>query len=106
VFENRVLRRIFGLKGEEVTGVWRKLHNKNGHVKEDEVGRTCSKKGETRNAYRYWRKPRRRWVDNIKMDLREMGREVMDYIDLAPLDGSFEHGDETSGSIKCWLGSS
>jgi hypothetical protein len=32
VFENRVLR-IFGLKGEEVTGAWRKLHNKNGHVK-------------------------------------------------------------------------
>jgi hypothetical protein len=40
------------------------------------------------------------------MDLREMGREVMDYIDLAQLDGSFEHGDETSGSIICWLGSS
>ena len=27
VFENRVLRRIFGLKREEVTGEWRKLHN-------------------------------------------------------------------------------
>jgi hypothetical protein len=27
VFENRVLRRIFGLKGDEVTGEWRKLHN-------------------------------------------------------------------------------
>jgi hypothetical protein len=27
VFENRVLRRIFGLKGEEVAGGWRKLHN-------------------------------------------------------------------------------
>jgi hypothetical protein len=26
VFENRVLRRIFGLKRDEVTGVWRKLH--------------------------------------------------------------------------------
>jgi hypothetical protein len=27
VFENRVLRRIFGPKGEKVTGGWRKLHN-------------------------------------------------------------------------------
>jgi hypothetical protein len=106
VFANRVLR-IFGLKGEEVTGVWRKLHNKNGHVKEDGVGRACSKNGETRNAYRYWWKPRRRWVDNNKMELSETGRDyIMDYIDLAPVDGSFEHGDETSGSIKCWLGSS
>jgi hypothetical protein len=28
VFENRVLRRIFGPKRDEVTGDWRKLHNK------------------------------------------------------------------------------
>jgi len=27
VFENRVLRRVFGTKGDEVTGEWRKLHN-------------------------------------------------------------------------------
>jgi hypothetical protein len=27
VFENRVLRRVFGHKGDEVTGEWRKLHN-------------------------------------------------------------------------------
>jgi hypothetical protein len=27
VFENRVLRRIFGPKGDEITGEWRKLHN-------------------------------------------------------------------------------
>jgi hypothetical protein len=38
------------------------------------------------------------------MDLREMGREVMDYIDLAPVDGSFEHGDETSGFHKMLVG--
>jgi hypothetical protein len=31
VFENRVLRRIFGSKREEVTGEWRKLHNKELH---------------------------------------------------------------------------
>jgi hypothetical protein len=31
VFENRVLRRIFGPKREEVTGGWRKLHNEELH---------------------------------------------------------------------------
>jgi hypothetical protein len=31
VFENRVLRRIFGLKGDEVTGGWRTLHNEELH---------------------------------------------------------------------------
>jgi hypothetical protein len=31
VFENRVLRRIFGSKREEVTGGWRKLHNEELH---------------------------------------------------------------------------
>jgi hypothetical protein len=31
VYENRVLRRIFGLKGDEVTGEWRKLHNEELH---------------------------------------------------------------------------
>jgi hypothetical protein len=49
--------------------------------------------GETRNAYRILvgkpegkrllGRPRRRWVDNIKMDLREIGRNGMDWIDLA-----------------------
>jgi hypothetical protein len=32
VFENRVLRRIFGPKRDEVTGEWRKLHNKELHI--------------------------------------------------------------------------
>jgi hypothetical protein len=32
VFENRVLRRIFGLQGDEVTGEWRRLHNKELHA--------------------------------------------------------------------------
>jgi hypothetical protein len=31
VFENRVLRRIFGPKGDDVTGHWRKLHNEELH---------------------------------------------------------------------------
>jgi hypothetical protein len=32
VFENRVLRRMFGLKRDEVTGEWRKLHNEELHI--------------------------------------------------------------------------
>jgi hypothetical protein len=37
-------------------------------------------------------------VNNIKMDLREIGWDGMDWIDLA------EHGNEPPGSIKCWEG--
>jgi hypothetical protein len=76
VFEDRALRRIFGPKREEVTGGWRKLHN-------DEMGRKCSTNGAKRNAYRILmgepeekrslEGPRRRWVDNIKMDLGGIG---------------------------------
>jgi hypothetical protein len=49
--------------------------------------------GQKRNAYRILvgtprgkrplESPRRRWVDNIKMDLREMGRDGVDWIDMA-----------------------
>jgi hypothetical protein len=49
--------------------------------------------GETRNAYRILvgkpegkkplGRPRRRWVDNIKMDLREIGLDGMDWMELA-----------------------
>jgi hypothetical protein len=60
VFENRVLRRTFGPKTDEVMEGWRKLHNKELHnlyfsqstnnqndkVKEDEMGRECSTNGE------------------------------------------------------------
>jgi hypothetical protein len=42
VFENRVLRRIFGPKGDEVTGEWRKLHNK------ELYDLYCSPRGEER----------------------------------------------------------
>jgi hypothetical protein len=44
VFENRALRRIFGPKRDEVTGGWRKLHNKEFHNL-DEMGRACSTNG-------------------------------------------------------------
>jgi hypothetical protein len=44
-------------------------------------------------------RPRRRWEENIKMDLRKIGWDGMDWIDLAQ---DREHGNEPSGSIKCW----
>jgi hypothetical protein len=53
VFENRVLRRIFGPKGDEVTGEWRKLHNEelltqycaSDKIKKNEMGRACGTYG-------------------------------------------------------------
>jgi hypothetical protein len=57
------------------------------------MGRACSTKGEKRNAYRILvgkpegkrplGRPRCRWVDNIKIDLREIGLDGMDWIYLA-----------------------
>jgi hypothetical protein len=57
------------------------------------MGRACSTNGETRNAYRILvgepegkrplGRPRCRWVENIKMDLREIEWDGMDWIDLA-----------------------
>jgi hypothetical protein len=46
-------------------------------------------------------RPRRRWVDNVKIDLREIWWDGMDWIDLAQ-EGSCKHGNEPSDSIKCW----
>jgi hypothetical protein len=105
-FENRVLRRIFGPKRNEVTGDWRKLHNEELHnlysspsimrmIKSRRLNVVAhvARVGERRNAYRILvGKPegerplgrlRSRWMDNIKMDLREVGWDCMDWIDLA-----------------------
>jgi hypothetical protein len=93
VFENRVLRRLFGPKRDEETGDWRKLHNEElhnfysssnimiksrrmrwaGHVAR--MGRRGMHigMGKPAEGRRPLGRPRRRWVDNIKMDLREMG---------------------------------
>jgi hypothetical protein len=95
VFENRVLRRIFGPKRDEVTGEWGKLHNEELHdlYTSPSIIRIMkarmrwaghvARMGEKRNAYRFLvgkperRRPlgrsRLRWVDNIRMDLVEVG---------------------------------
>jgi hypothetical protein len=63
-----------------LTYTLRQIHNQ---VKEDEMDRACSTNWEKRNLHgilvgkpegkRQLGRPRRRWVDNIKIDLREMG---------------------------------
>jgi hypothetical protein len=53
------------------------------------MGRACSTNGEKRNAYRILvgkpegRRPRRRWVDNINIELRGIGWDGVDWVDLA-----------------------
>jgi hypothetical protein len=91
-----VLRRIFGPKRDEVTREWRKLHNEElrdlysspsiiriiksrrmrwaGHV---------ARMGDKRNAYRPLGRQRRRWVDNIRMALGEVGWGDVVWIGLA-----------------------
>jgi hypothetical protein len=96
VFDNRVLRRIFGPKRDKVMREWRKLHNgelHNLYSLPDIIRKIKSRriwwaghvacKGEGRNVYRVLvgnpegilplERPRRRWEDGIKMDLREIG---------------------------------
>jgi hypothetical protein len=101
-----VLRRIFGPKRDKMTGGWRKLHNEELHnlyaspniirvIKSRRVkwAGHVARIGERRNACRILvgkperkrplGRPRRRWVDSIKIDLREIGWDGMDWIDLA-----------------------
>ena len=91
VFENRVLRIVFGPKRDEVTGEWRKLHNEElslpnivrvvksrmrweGHVARMGDGRGVHRvlvgKPEGKRSLG---RPRRRWEDNIKVDLQDVG---------------------------------
>ena len=106
MFENMVLRRIFGPRTDEVTGEWRRLHNEElndlycspnivrvikwrrmrwaGHV---------ARMGVKRGVYRVLVgepegrrplvRPRRRWVDNIRTDLQEVGCWYIDWVGLA-----------------------
>jgi hypothetical protein len=95
VFENRVLRRIFGPKEEEVAGGWRRLHSKelrnlyaSANIKVFKSVRMRSVRnvacmGEMRNAYkivvskhegkRPFGRRKHRWTDNIRMHIGEKG---------------------------------
>jgi hypothetical protein len=96
VFENRVLRRIFGPPRDDVLGGWRKLHNgelHNLYSSPDNIRQIKSRRmrwaghvvcmREGKNMYRVLvgkpegkrplERPRRRWEDGIKMDFREIG---------------------------------
>jgi hypothetical protein len=106
VFENRVLRGIFGPRRDGVTGEWRRLHNEelNDLYSSPNIIRVIkprrmrwtghvARMGEGSGAYRVLvgrpggrrplGRPRRRWEDNIKMDLQEVGWGGMDWIDMA-----------------------
>jgi hypothetical protein len=102
VFENRVLRRIFGPEREE-DGSWKKLRNDELHslysspnivrvIKSSWAGQVARME-EGRSVYRVLvgrpegkrplGKPRRRWEDNIKVDLKEIGIDGVNWIRLA-----------------------
>jgi len=106
VFENMVLGRIFRPRRDEVTGEWRRLHNEelNDLYSSPNIVRLIKSRrmrwaghvarmGEKRGVYRVLLgklerrrplgRPRRRWVDNIRMDLEEVGCGYMEWIGLA-----------------------
>ena len=106
MFGNRVLRRIFGPKRDEITREWRKLHNEelNDLYSSPNMVRVIKSRimrwvghvtrmGESRGVYRVLAgnpegkkplgRPKRGWEDNIKMDLQEVGCGGMDWIELA-----------------------
>jgi hypothetical protein len=99
------MRRIFGPKRDGVTGGWRKLHNEELYnlytspsiiriIKSRRMrwAGHAARMGEKRNVYmllvgkpegkRPLGRPRRGWMDNIKMDLLEIGLSVVDWIGL------------------------
>jgi len=101
-----VLRRIFGPRRNEVTGERRRLHNEelNDLYSSPNIVRVIKSRrmrwaghmarmGEERVVYRVLvgkpegkrplGRPRRRWLANIKTNLKEMGRGYMDWIWLA-----------------------
>ena len=105
-FENMVLRRIFGPRRDEVTGECRRLHNEelNDLYSSPNIVRVIKSRrmrwaghvarmGEERGGYRVLvrkpggkrplGRPRRRWEDNIRMDLQEVGCGYVDWIGMA-----------------------
>ena len=97
LFENKVLRKIFGAKKDEITGELWKLHNAELHALYSSPNRIRSLKSRRLDGHypethsvlvgkpegkRPIARPIRRWEDNIKMDLREVGCGTGDWIDL------------------------
>jgi hypothetical protein len=105
VFENRVLRRIFGPKRKE-DGSWRKLHNDELHSQYSSINIASviksrimrragheARMGEERGVYSFLvgkpegkkplGRPRHSWEDNIKTDLREIRIDGANWIQLA-----------------------
>jgi len=89
-----VLRRIFGPERDEVTGEWRKLHNEelnDLYCSSNMVRVITSRMVRGLNGVlvgkpegkRLLGRPRRKWEDNIKMDLQDVGMWGLDWIDLA-----------------------
>ena len=106
MFENKVLRRIFGPRRDQVTEEWRRLLNEelNDLYSSPSIVRVIkwrrmrwagyvARMGEERGVYRVLvgkpegkrspGRPRRRWVHNIRMDLQEVECGYMDWIGLA-----------------------
>ena len=106
MFQNKVLRKILGVKRDEITGDWRKLHNaelyalysshniiRNLKSRRLRWAGHVARMQKFRNAYRVLvgkpeskrllGRPRRRWEDNTKMDLREVSCDPRDWIALA-----------------------
>jgi len=106
VFENMVLRRIFGPRRDEVTGEWKRLHNEeiNDLYSSPNIVRVIKSRrmrwaghvariGEERGVYRVLvgkpegkrplGRPRRRRVDNIRTDLQKVVCGYVDWIGLA-----------------------
>jgi hypothetical protein len=93
-----VLKRIFGPNRDEIIG-WRKLYNEEPHKLYSSQRHRVRLEGyvagigDKRNAYgvsvgkpegkRALRRPRNRWENNIKNDIRERGGGGMDWIHLA-----------------------
>jgi hypothetical protein len=104
VFENRLLRKTFGPKRDEVAGEWRKLHNEELRdlysslsiiriikLRRMTLASHVARMGEKKNACRLLvgkkgkktlGRPRYRWVDNIRKNLGEVGWGAVDWIGL------------------------